>query len=279
MSSFDFNKTRNIGDIIVDTFAYIRIHFNTLGKSILFFAFPFYILGISLSQEAASLSFDTILNSVDPISTVNEIFGFRYFLGVTLSWIGSLVIIVVPIKHIQLVRDGIEPTLGNMAYELPKQALGVWGLAIIISFASGIALLLFIIPGIFVYTKLSLANSAYLIDKDQVSDGLGTSWEITKDYWWTTFLIVVVMYILVFFAATIISIPASIGTLFLGESGVLQESGNISSVFLAFSYLLNALGATFYIIMHIALSLHYLNLKERKEGGGLRAQIDALGHE
>ncbi|MEO1023300.1 MAG: glycerophosphoryl diester phosphodiesterase membrane domain-containing protein [Bacteroidota bacterium] len=276
MNTFDFNKTRDGGEIIGDTFAYIRLHFSSLGKALLFFVFPFQLIGLFLAQDSIGFNFAQIFNP-ETVDQISEFFGWQYLAGLLLSTAGSMAMVAVTVRHMYIVRMGEEPTLAHLAQGLIGTSFGIWGLSLIVGFIIFFGLLLFFIPGVYLGVKLILANSAYIMEDESVGDAMSSSWEVTKDYWWDTFLIVIVMYILVVVAAVIVTVPTSIGTLVLSNAGVLESTAWATPLVNGVASLLGAIGNLFYVILYISFTLQYLNLKERKEGGGLRAKIEALG--
>lgn len=276
MNTFDFNKIRNGGEIIGDTFAYLRIHFLSLGKALLFFVFPFQLTGLFLAQDSLGFDFADILIS-ETTEQLADSFGWGYFVGLFLSYAGSMALIAVTIGHMRIVQMGKEPSLANLAQGLPGRSLGIWGLSFLVGLMVFFGMFLFIIPGIFIAVKLSMASSAYIMEDEGVGDAISSAWEVTKGYWWDTLLIIIVMYILVAVAAIIVTVPTSIGALLLGNSGVLESTAWASTVVTGLGSLLTAIGNLFYVILYVSFTLQYLNLKERKEGGGLRAKIEALG--
>ena len=56
MSTFQLRKTRDFGQIITDTFTYLRVHFKSLGKALFIFVFPILLIsGVLISSSFVSM--------------------------------------------------------------------------------------------------------------------------------------------------------------------------------------------------------------------------------
>ncbi len=108
MQSFTHHKIRDIGAVITDTFQYIRIHYKTIGKALLFFVLPIFIVQFFLIKDITEEIFSAFGSG--NIDYINSIFGARYFFGVILGIIGNAVLTLVSLQHIKLTRDNYEPT-------------------------------------------------------------------------------------------------------------------------------------------------------------------------
>ena len=276
MQSFKYNEIRDLGDIITDTFQYLRIHFKTLGKSLFYFVLPLYIIQFFLMKGYT----DQMLSALtgNDLANFETIFGLQYIIGIALSLIASATLTVITIKHLKLTENNIEPTPEAILKEIVPSILKFVGLYIVYYSILFFSALLFLFPMIFFGIKFCLSISALLLEEETVFGALNRSWELTKDHWWGTFAVILVMSILLGFITYAFIIPTTILTSLTVETGA-GEIGD-STFWMNFYYvitgILTAISSLTSILLFIAISLQYYNLAERKEGGNLRSQIEGL---
>ena len=80
MSNFNYKKPRDLGGILSDTFLYIRQNYISLGKPILYFVVPFYVVQAFILQEYSSSLFDSISEIGTTSASLNSLFGFPWLL-------------------------------------------------------------------------------------------------------------------------------------------------------------------------------------------------------
>lgn len=273
---FNHHKIRDIGDIITDSFQYVRIHFNTLGRALLFFVLPFYIVQFFLMKGYTDEIFGSILGG--NVAALDTIFGPKYFLGLALSIVASAVLTVVTLKHLKLTDSGEEPTPEAILEDIVPNVLKYVGLYILMVFLLSFSMLLFIIPFFFFGIKFCLSMSALILEDESIFGSMKRSWELTKDHWWGTFAVILVMYIMMILITYAILIPITIISILTVESGSVEVAD--PSLWTNFYYVLTgimtAISSLISAIIFIAISLQYYSLIERKEGGALRSQIESL---
>ncbi|MEP1305475.1 MAG: hypothetical protein ABJM22_06275, partial [Balneola sp.] len=213
MSTFQLRKTRDFGQIITDTFTYLRVHFKSLGKALFIFVFPILLIsGVLISSSFMSI-FDladpNFSQSANPEFT-GEMASFfvKFFIGMLLFMVNFLLIYVVVFKHMQLVDEGVEQIeVGMLLEDFARNFFGTLGLFFVLAIATMIGLIFLIIPGIYIATKLSLAPVIFIAEEESFGDALSKSWKATQDYWWFTFGMSFVMGIIMNFASYIFIIP------------------------------------------------------------------------
>ena len=281
MSTFELRKTRDFGQIISDTFTYIRVHFRTLGKALFLFVFPIIIIsGVLVSSSFLSVFDVADLNSTQPFDpSTNEnmaSFFIQFFIGMTLFMINFLLIYVIVFKHMQLVDEGIaDIEIGMLLEDFARNFFGILGIIIITGIAAFIGALFLIIPGIYVAYKLSLAPVIFIVEEEPLGDALSKSWN--QDFWWFTFGVSFVMGIITNFASYIFIIPMYIliGLVSFSTGGEdASEIGSIISVLYGLSIVVPAL---LYCIPITSQALVYFNIRERKTGQSMMDKIESLG--
>lgn len=285
MSTFQLRKPRDFGQIITDTFTYLRVHFKSLGKALFIFVFPIVLIsGVLISSSFISMFDIADPNSTQPINPelTGEMVSFfvKFFIGIMLFMFNFLLIYVVVFKHMQLVEEGVEQFEISMLLEdFARNFFGTLGLFFVISIATMIGLLFLIIPGIYIATKLSLAPVIFIAEEESFGDALSKSWEATQDYWWFTFGMSFVMGIIMNFASYIFIIPmyiligiVSFST--ASSQGDPSSLGTIISVMYGLSVVVPAL---LYCMPVTSQALVYFNIQERKTGSSMMDRIESLG--
>lgn len=285
IKSVELRKSRDFGDIISDTFKYIRVHFKTLGKGLFLFVFPVVIIsGVLVSSSFMSImEFDNFTNpeAMDANALAQQTGSFlgKFMLGMFLFMLNFFLIYVIVFKHIQLVDDGITDISPSMLVDdLPRNFLGIVGLLFITGAATIIGLFLFILPGIYLAFKFSLAPVIFIVEKESFSNSLSLSWDITKDYWWLTFGMSFVMAIIMNFASYIFIIPMYfvIGIITFASGGAnpdMSTLGFIISILYGLSIVVPAL---LYCIPITSQAFVYFNIHERKTGQSMMNRIESL---
>lgn len=286
IKSVELRKSRDFGDIISDTFKYIRVHFKTLGKALLLFVLPVVIIsGVLISSSFVTMmDFDSLANpeTMDANALAQQTSSFlaKFFIGMFLFAINFILIYVIVFKHMHFVDKGITDITPNMLVEgLGKNFIGIFAILFITATATVIGLFLFIIPGIYIAIKFSLAPAIFIIEDESISDALSRSWDATKDYWWFTFGMNIVMSIIMNFTSYIFIIPMYfiIGIVaFASGDGAdsMQSIGFIISILYGLSIVVPAL---LYCIPISSQALVYFNIHERKTGQSMLDKIDSLG--
>jgi membrane-anchored glycerophosphoryl diester phosphodiesterase (GDPDase) len=276
MDNLNFRKTRDIGDILTESFFYIRNHFVSLGKALLFFVLPIFLIQFFVMKDFANSFFANIMSG-NP-DALGSIFDWRYFLGLLLSVISSAALGVVTLTHVKLNAEGDTAEPDQILVDFGPRLIKFIGLTIAIGFILGFSVLLLFIPAIFLGVKLGMSAPALILEDENVFGAMGRSWELTKDYWWATFTMIFMVYILVLVITYAFLIPVFILQIFGTDSGA-ALSGNpaiISNIFMVITGLFTAISSLSSGLFYIAFSLHFYNLVERKEGGDLREKIEGL---
>ncbi len=292
---FTLHKIRDFGDIITDTFTYIRVHWKTLGKVFSIYVLSPLLVGIVLLGGSFAYSIGSISDSAGAGQFAG--LGIGLFLGLLFIFFSLFMLMGVAYQHIYHTNNGDVPTTFS---EFTKGMFGKTFSILMVSFLMGIVVMIgfFIFFGIissldsiwsnfiafitfyaligFFFTKISLFPVIYFVEGGNASSAIARSWELTENYWWFTFGI----YIVINFIFSFLSLFAAIPVVIIG--------GVIAFVFGAdFQKDLPMLFGTLYASVYffqiiatsaqfIALGIHYFNLVERKEGGNLTNEIDRL---
>lgn len=280
----EFKKKRELGDILTDTFAFLRQNFKSL------FSVVFKIAGIPfllLILSSAYYSYASF-GMMDPLSGGNQLFQsgnilialilmlifFMVFYGLlygsVLHYIKSYIERKGEIDQSEIIQ-GAKKDFGSFI-----------GLGILSSIIMVVGFILCFIPGIYLYVPMSLTFSILVFRKVSVTDAISDSFQLIKNEWWITFATLLVIGILVYIVSMIFSVPMIIYT--FTKAFTVASEGSMSNpselfdwVFIVLNSIANAAQYILYIITTVATAFIYFNLNERKHFTGTLEQIDSLG--
>ncbi len=275
MLDFNHSKSRDLGDILTDTFQYVRIYFKTLGKGLLFFVLPLYLVQSFLLQGYSDQIFANMLQPGD-LSVFEDLLTPRYLFSILLSMIAYAMLTIVALKHLAITNAGESSESVNLIQDFLPLLIKLGILYIILFFILMISAFFFLFPALFFGIRLSLAPAALVLENRGIGESIGRSWELTQGFWWSTFSLFLIMYIIVFFCSYAFILPATILSIFFVDTGTITDAGLFSTVITTFMTLSTSFASLFVVLIHLSFGLQFYNIIERKEGEGLRSKIEGL---
>lgn len=297
--AFNLKKIRSFGDILSDTFSYYRVYWRSMAKAFSVYVFAPLIVGVILFGGSFAVLFqniDSMATSSNPAALAG--FGFGFFIGIILILIAVIMIVAVTYQHIRHASDGYIPeSLSEFSKGMFGKMFHIFLVSILIAIVLGIGLVittsivssfagaaagtisivLFYIFIFYFLTKLTLYPVALFVEDGSVSNAIMRSWELTNNHFWFTFGVYMIIGLVFSILAMMASIPLLIlsGIMaFVFGADLQQDIGILFGVLYASLYFVQTLASS---AQFIALGIHYFNLVERKEGGGLASEIDRLG--
>lgn len=281
----EFKKKRELGDILTDTFAFIRQN----GKSLLSVllktsGIPFILLLLASAYYTHSSA-----NIFDPVSIRN---GGMYNSGTLIialfAMLATLLVFYALLfgTVLHYIKNYID-NKGNVDLEVVVQGVkkdfgNIIGLGILSGLITFFGFMLCVIPGIYLYVPMSLVFSILVFRGTSISDAINDSFLLIKNEWWITFATLFIIAILIGVIGFVFSIPALIYTFTksftaASEGSLADPSTMVDWVFIALNTLSSAAQYILYIITAISTAFIYYNLNERKHATGALEQIDSLG--
>jgi hypothetical protein len=273
-SKIEFRISRDFGELLMITFAFIRQNFTLFSKSIVYISGPIMIL-----YMIHTAYFQMDIWDFNNLSRFDDSFILHFLLSVIISFFLTSVITLVPITFIQLYREkgarhfSITEVWLATQRQIFMMLFTQLGLGVIILFA----FIFLIIPGIYASVVLSLVIIIRVLENKNFSQAISRSVELIKENWWFTFGFLLVMYLIVGVMSLVFQIPVYI-LLFVtafqsaDPTAIVGESGFLFSLSMAWS----ALATFLYAIFPVGLVFHYFNLVEKKEAKGLKERIEQI---
>lgn len=302
-----FRKKRELGEIISETFIFLRRNgkplFNVLVRTCII---PFILLIVAVgyyTKASAGANVFTSFGSGD-----SDIGGFVIALfalvitgiiynamlyGSTSEYIKAYIarqdrpdtaIVVQTIKD----KTGSYIGLGLMNLLIVVAIAAIPGALGAYLFASGseglgvFSMFLIIFPILYVYVKLTVIFPVLANKELSTVETLKESWRLLKEEWWMTFFTILILGFLIGIIGFVFQLPAVIYTMVKTFAAV--QSGSMSdptamfdTVYVVLQTLASSVNYILYVILAIAVNFIYFNLNERKNQSGTLDQIDRIG--
>ncbi|CAZ94611.1 hypothetical protein [Zobellia galactanivorans] len=280
----EFKKQREMGQILSDTFAFLRNDFKSFFTTFFKLVGPYLVAmiicyGFYLYQTGDFIQRNDALSSSMGVPFL--------FFTVTLAFLIALITsyIMAQATTIFYIKSYIKNE-GNIDFDEIKQNVydSFWkfiGLGFLVAICAGFGFLFCLIPGIYVYVPLSLSFCLLAFENKGVSDAFSDSFKLVKDYWWITFASLFVVGIIVMVTGYAFALPGTIynyakmgilsGEIDVENFGVADPiSIALGSMSIFAQFLLN-------IISVVAGVLIYFDLNEKKNFTGTYERIKNLG--
>ncbi|MEL6811198.1 MAG: hypothetical protein AAFP76_07680 [Bacteroidota bacterium] len=277
-----FKKQRDLGEILTDTFKFIRLNFKPLfgmvfrlaGPALLLMVISFIYYNQSLMNSMGGGYYDNPFSlGVIVAILLLLICGIAYYsllYGTILHYIKSYVNNKGEVKREEVVQ-GIRQNFWSI--------IGVSILVGLISFA-GFVLCFF--PGVYFAVVLLSAYAIHIYEKRDVTDSISHCFQLIKGEWWITFATILVMGIIYYIVVLIAQVPQWIYFFARGFTMADQFSMDPTEMFDWGSTILSAVGMVVQYLMQsllvITSAFIYFNLNEKKNFSGTMETIETLGN-
>jgi hypothetical protein len=213
-------KVRDFGEIISDTFVFVRENLKPLLKC--FFVFCGFFIAASalfsiLQQlkmysvitDATTLGPRSIFGATNPLA---KFFNLEYFILLLLLMLTYFAMQITIFSYMALYKEkgNVPPTVEEVWGYFKYFFLKVLGSGILIAILLGIALLLCVIPGIYLYPVMALVFPIMIVENTTFSYAFNRSFKLIKDNWWQTFGSLIVMLLIMYVAAAVVILPVSL---------------------------------------------------------------------
>lgn len=277
----EFKKLRGFGDVINDTFVFIRQNIKPLLKVFVYFC-GFFVLASGVASVFQQLGMRNAMLEMgkhgpdSPFAFFNKIFTVNYLLVILFSMANYAAMYVSVLSFITLYieKGKVVPGVDEVWSYFKYYFLRVFGSSILVSLFFLVCFIACIVPGIYVFPAMSLFFPVMIFENGSWGYTFGRSFKLLKDQWWVTAATIFIVYIITMACMSFISVPIAIMSM---ASAFTQGAKTMSETMIIVGTIIQCIGQVFMIIPIIALSLCYFNLVERKENLGLMSRIDDFG--
>lgn len=275
----NFRQERDLGQIINDTFRFLRYECRPLFRAIAVICLPMallagFLLGGSLGamQQAAIDPFGSG-SPFDGLNALSLIAAYLLLFG------AMFVMTAMTYEHLRASEQGEASMLSTG--DLFRRALGqfwsYFGLALLTGLISMVGMVALIFPGIWIFVALSLGFMAHAVERTGATGSLSRSYNLVSGNWWSTFGLLIVVYLIITVISyalllpfTIISSAVLVGTISEPGTGTPLWYGTFMGVMTSFQM---GVAMFTYPVFASALALKYFSLVEKKEGVGLQRKL------
>jgi len=221
-----FKREREIGEILSDTFKFIRENMKPLFSVLLktvgipFIVLIFAITYYTFTTSKQSLDLFSVLNSPNGMS--NGLFDFysSIFLGAIIMLIASAIFYAFLVSSVHYAVKSYIKNEGTIIQEevsvdVKQNWLNYLGMSFLIGILTVIGFMLCFLPGIYIGVVLTLMYSIYAFNNLSVGESFSYCFQLIKSNWWMSFFAMLITYILVYILSLIFQLPAII-YMFLG---------------------------------------------------------------
>lgn len=277
-------KKRDLGDIITDTFKFIRRNFKQIFKLILkTTSVPMLLLiGGIIYNSIASLSIGTV-DLTDPYAVfkstdiiISTIILYLFILiYISFLYAGVLSIIKSYIKNNGIIKDD------EVTTEVKSKIGVIIGGGLLKYFVLFFGWMLCVIPGIIICAPLLLIFPFIIFEDESPFSAFKKSFELIKKDWLMTFLTLFIMVIIWYVISIVFSLPALIYTMIKTFAAVQDGSfGNLGDPILTtLTALASIVQYLLYFVIPVSSAFMYYNLNERENNSGTLDAINQIGEE
>ncbi len=284
-TTIEFKRKREIGEIIGDTFKFLRRNFKQVSVLLIKTAgIPFLLLiAGTVYNSYSSMTIDfgdfsnpfAIFRSTDVIlsSVIVYFFLFIYF---SFLYAGILSIIKSYIKNDGVIIDDEVTTEVNA-----KIGAIITG-GLLKYFLLVLGWMLCVIPGIIICAPLLLIFPFIIFENESPVEALKKSFQLIQVDWLMTFFALFLMILVWYVASAAFSMPIFIYTLIktftIVQEGSLADSNSlIDPVMIGLTVFASLIQYFLYLMIPVSSALMYYNLNERRNQSGSLEQIDRIG--
>lgn len=279
-------KPRDFGEIINDTFIFIRQNFKPLMKYFFIFCGFFLLAGVATSlvqqfkivnilSNSGANDYNSYSSSYGPF----RFWGWEYFLQIFFLWLENTAVIVTVLCYMTLYRQkgNTTPETEEMWGYFKFFFLRILGSSFLLTILLVVGFVLCFIPGIWLSPIFALVAPIMVMENASFGYAFNQSFKLIKDNWWVTFGALIIIIIVLYVAAVIVVMPAAIVN-GIGIYSSLTKGKSVSMLATIITTVLSQVAHVFYILPVITTGLCYFNLNESKEGTGLIERINQFGN-
>jgi hypothetical protein len=280
-------RTRDFGQIITDSFAFLRQEWRPLLRAIAAVGLPASLIGGFLSGDAmAGLQSFQLQAEDDPQGALGLLGSSMLGLVPGLLLIMVAWMLVISMVHEYLRAYNLGEHHGLSVGDLVKRGFSQIGPYFGSTFLTGLltllALMLCILPALYPATVLSLALAAHAMERTGGAGSLSRSNQLVSgDFWWTLLLVIVVFFLKAIVDQVII-LPFTIAGLVIGiNTGLDAVMEGRDPSLPSWIVMFNAVSTAFqwcvqmltYPIVAVPYVMKYFSRIEETEGTGLKERI------
>ena len=274
----EFRKLREFGEIINDTFVFIRENFRPLLKVFIYLCGFFLLAGIAASvmQELNLQEMGVKSKSIFGFGKTADMLSWQYLLLIIFSMGIYTAVTVSTLSFIALyIQKGkVAPTPEEVWAYFRYYFFRVFFSSIFVGVFTVFCFVLCLLPGIYVFPAMSMFFSIMILENSDFAYSFSRSFKLLKDQWWATAGAVLIIWVISYACMSFASVPAVV---LMMAGTFIPALGEWNVVMIVIGSILQYVSYVFMMIPIIGVTLCYFNLAERQESAGLIDRIGQLG--
>ncbi|KPM30460.1 Hypothetical protein I595_3481 [Croceitalea dokdonensis DOKDO 023] len=282
----EFKKQRELGEILSDTFGFLRLEFKPFFTTLLKIVGP-YLLILLVATGFYLFSFGDLFN-IALVTSENSLFSpIILIISGAVLFISSIMVYAVSYGGVLFyIKEYIDHT-GTVEFQKVKKQVyaNFWsfiGLGFLVGISLLVGFMMCLVPGIYLAVPLGISFAIMVFQNLSATDSYSESFRLVKDNWWNTFAVFIVLYIVVYVASLAFSLPTVIYSwismgIFSGEFDAESINAFTDPVYLLLNLITRIVQFLMNIVLLVASALIYFNLNEKKNFTGTFERIDNLG--
>ena len=283
-SNIELAKPRDFGEIISDTFTFVKQNFKPLLKYFFIFC-GFFLLATAATSVLTQINVFRSVNNFNPNSFDNDspykAFAFLtpvYFLSIFFSMLSYTAVTVTVLSFMALYKQKQNqvPEIDEMWGYFKYYFLKILGSSIVLAILVIVGCIFCLIPGIYLSPIMALVLPIMVIENTSFNYAFNQSFRLIKNNWWMIFGALVVIFIVLYVGQMILVLPASLLTMgnlffhFTKGTAISITAIIITTALASFAHILQ-------ILLVAGTCVCYFSLNENKEGTGLLERINQFG--
>lgn len=261
-----FRKKRELGDILSDSFEFIKQEYKPISSLIFTYVLPFLIL-YGIVQVYIQMKLIGNIDLSDPEAMMANI-GPVYKNIFLFSLFGIFVQSLLIGTYYSYIEIYIKKGKGNFKLseikpQLFSNSLIALGAGFVVFILTMIGIVMCIVPGIYFANTFSIVVMIALFERKGFGDAMSRSWKLVNFQWWNTLLINIVGIVIIWAAGFVLTLPAMLAGITSTIIGV-KETGviNYPTWYWVLTGISTVISSLLWIIPFTFLAMQYFNLDE-----------------
>lgn len=284
----EFKKQRELGEILSDTFNFVRLEFKSFFGTFIKIVGPYLLvlvlfIGGYFYYLNSLVSYINIESEFAAFDAITMLF---LFLGLFVSSICFLITSKASVLF--YIKSYIE-NKGSVEFQEVRKSVykNFWsflGLMLLIWLASIFAIALCFFPYIYIWPIMTLTYCVMVFEEQTIMDSFQYPFKLIKDNWWITFATLLIVGIIVGILGGVLQVPAFLYSIIRSAAIVIEADAEtmpqlydpIQIILSIFGYLFQYLCTAMIVV---STAFIFFNLNEKKNFTGTMERIQNLGKE
>ena len=201
-----FKKQHELGEILSLTFKFLRQNYKAAGKIFIKIVGPAFLLLIAAATYYAWSSIGTSFFSTSGIEGSDFLLSFGLMMLAYMLYVSTM---TGTIYHIILSYINNQGEI--VSSEVTAGMKADFGKLLLLTLISWIlifaGMILFIIPGIYLFVPLSLTTAILVFRREGVMESISQAFRLIKENWWMTFATLLCIGIIVYLISLVFQLP------------------------------------------------------------------------